>query len=86
MRGGKYTHNSGYFNTNWGGFNTIILHTFMRELSTRTRGLDSKHCSTCKHYWAGHGQMYCTARKARITARRRNGCKLYKHYGEHDTE
>ena len=63
-------------------FNTVTLHTFMRGTFNTNRGLPDKHCSTCKHYWTGHGQMYCTAQKARITAGRKNGCKLYKHYGE----
>lgn len=69
-----------------GGLIFVTLHTFMRETFNTNRGLDDRHCSTCRHYWTGHGQMYCTVRKTRITARRRNGCKLYEHYGKNDTE
>lgn len=38
---------------------------------------NDRHCSYCKHFWSGHGQMYCTIRTQRITAKRRHGCSLF---------
>lgn len=35
-----------------------------------------KHCSLCRYYWTGHGYMYCTFHKKRITARKKF-CKQF---------
>ena len=64
----------------------VHLDTFMRGTFNTNGRAEERHCSYCVHYWTGNGQMYCTLRKHRITSARKNGCKLFEHYGNKNTK